>query len=116
MRQTFYAIITVDYILFLIHFPISEINESTCSEARDIGRHYASRSAKCKEKMKRNQHVIWKLRKLYEFFNIVRDGAESTEITSHCALDEHSAIKALLLSILPTAIRDDLVHIFQKSD
>lgn len=75
------------------------------SRARDTGRHYASGSAKRKakeEKEKMNQDVTSKTRKLSEFFNVVRDDAESkeiaaenTEVASYCVVDEGSAIEEL---------------------
>ncbi|CAB3237452.1 unnamed protein product [Arctia plantaginis] len=64
------------------------------SRSRDTGRHYASGSAKRKakdEKEKKNEAVLSKTRKLFDFFNVQSDVAESTEnkakhteVASHC--------------------------------
>jgi hypothetical protein len=80
------------------------------SRARDIGRQYSSGSAKRKakdENEKKNQDGISKTRKLSEFFNVVRDGAESkeieaenTEVASHCVVGEGSSLEEPSLPIL----------------
>lgn len=66
------------------------------SRSRDMGRHYASGSAKRKakdEKEKKNEAVLSKTRKLIEYFNVQSDVAvaestesksENTKVASHC--------------------------------